>query len=189
MTQHQSRSFLLLHGLGGSGPQHWQSWLCQRLRSAGETVHYPVLPDFDAPELDVWMKVLHQEVSRLEGEKIVVCHSLSVLLWLHYARSTPLVPVDRLLLVSPPGPSARPPEVAGFFPAPLDAQALARSTQRVQLVCSDADPYCPERAAVFYGQPLNVPTKLLPPDAGHINVASGYGVWPYAEQWCLQVQS
>lgn len=189
MTKHQNRNFLILHGLGGSGPQHWQTWLYERLHSAGETVHYPVLPTFNTPELGAWLEVLHQEVSRLQGEKIVVCHSLSVLLWLHYAHSTPSVPVERLLLVSPPGPSAHPPEVSSFFPALLDPDALARSAKRVQLVCSDADPYCPERASDLYGQPLKVSTKVLPPDAGHINVASGYGAWPYAEQWCLQGQN
>ncbi len=31
-----TRSFLILHGYLGSGPDHWQTWLAARLRAAGE---------------------------------------------------------------------------------------------------------------------------------------------------------
>ena len=46
-----SRSYLILHGLGGSGPGHWQTWLAARLRADSERVAYPDLPDPDLPSL------------------------------------------------------------------------------------------------------------------------------------------
>ena len=146
---------------------------------------FPTLPDFDAPQLETWLAVLRELLTRTEGEQIVICHSLSVLLWLHHAQSTSTAPVERLLLVAPPGPSVGVPEVENFFPAPIDKAALQRSARNTQLVCTDADPYCSERASLFYGEPLGIATELLPPEAGHINVASGYGSWPFVEQWCL----
>jgi len=38
-------AFLILHGLEGSGPEHWQTWLAGRLRERGLEVAYPSLPD------------------------------------------------------------------------------------------------------------------------------------------------
>ena len=38
-------AFLILHGLEGSGPEHWQSWVAGRLRARGHQVAYPDLPD------------------------------------------------------------------------------------------------------------------------------------------------
>jgi predicted alpha/beta hydrolase family esterase len=180
------RSFLILHGWGGSGPEHWQTWLAERLRAAGATVHYPLLPDPDDPLLDRWLAALRTELAAMAGERVVICHSLAVLLWLHYAQHGDAGSVDRLLLVSPPGPSANNPQIASFFPPPLDAAALQRSARAMLLVCSAADPFCPERAEHLYGQPLGIETQVLPPEVRHINVAAGYGPWPWVEQWCLR---
>jgi len=38
-------AFLILHGLEGSGSEHWQTWLAGRLRERGLEVAYPDLPD------------------------------------------------------------------------------------------------------------------------------------------------
>jgi predicted alpha/beta hydrolase family esterase len=85
-----TRAFLILHGWGGSGADHWQSWLAQRLQASGETVRYPSLPQADEPNLAKWLTALQAELDALASarEKIVVCHSLAVVLWLHYARTS-----------------------------------------------------------------------------------------------------
>jgi predicted alpha/beta hydrolase family esterase len=184
-TETPSRSFLILHGWGGSGPEHWQTWLAERLRRAGESVSYPVLPEPDDPRLDKWLTVLRTELGAMSGRRVVICHSLAALLWLHYAQRGDAGVADRLLLVAPPGPSANNPQVATFFPAPLAAAALRRSAGEIMLVCSANDPFCPERAERLYGAPLAIEARVLPSAAGHINVAAGYGPWPWVERWCL----
>ncbi|QEM68375.1 hydrolase [Geobacter sp. FeAm09] len=186
-TGNVTRGYLIVHGWHGSGRNHWQTWLANRLRDAGEQVRYPVLPDFHTPRLDEWLATLHTELAALDGrdERVVVCHSLAVLLWLHHAAASAAAPVDRLLLVAPPGPALCVPEVASFFPPPLDNAPLKRSAREILLVCTDNDPCCPEQAAQFYGRPLGVETVTIAPEAGHINEAAGYGPWPAVEQWCL----
>jgi len=186
-TQQKSRGFLIIHGWHGSGRNHWQTWLANRLTAAGEFVRYPVLPDCSTPRLDEWLATLRTELSLLEEkeERVVVCHSLGVLLWLHHAATLSSAPVDRLLLVAPPGPALCVPEVASFFPPPLDGAALKRSAGEIRLVCTDNDPCCPERAALFYGLPLRIETSIIAPEAQHINEVAGYGSWPEVEQWCL----
>jgi len=180
----RSRSFLILHGWGGSGPGHWQHWLATRLRADGELVRFPALPDPDEPKLADWRKVLSTELDSMAGQRIVIAHSLAVLLWLHHAQVPGALPADRLLLVAPPGPTVNNPQVDTFFPPPRDPAALRRSAREILLVCSSADPFCPEQADEFYGAALGIPLQLLPPEARHINVAAGYGEWPWVLAWC-----
>jgi predicted alpha/beta hydrolase family esterase len=174
-----SRNFLILHGLEASGPGHWQTWLAARLRADGERVAYPDLPDADLPSLPAWREALKGEVEALpEGEMIVICHSLSCLLWLHHVADGG-EQADRALLVAPPSESADVPQIADFFPTPLP-----RLTAGARLVCSDNDPYCPEGAATLYGEPLGIPVDVIP-GGGHLNPDAGYGPWPEVEAWCL----
>jgi predicted alpha/beta hydrolase family esterase len=175
-----ARSFLILHGLAGSGPGHWQTWLAARLRADNERVAYPDLPDADMPSLHAWRAALQGELDALpDGESVIVCHSLSCLLWLHHVAEGG-VQAGRVLLVAPPSEGAGLAEIASFFPAPLP-----RLTTGARLVCSDDDPYCPEGAVSLYGEPLGIPVDLIG-GGGHMNPEAGYGPWPAVEAWCLE---
>jgi predicted alpha/beta hydrolase family esterase len=167
--------FLVLHGLAGSGPGHWQSWITGRLRAAGHDVRFPDLPDPLAPQRDAWLDALDGE--RVGGE-IVLCHSLACILWLHH-RAQGGADADRVLLVAPPSEEADVPEIANFFPAPLDAGLVSSA----QLVCGDDDPYCPGGADAVYAD-LALPATVIP-GGGHINGETGFGAWPALEAWCL----
>jgi predicted alpha/beta hydrolase family esterase len=173
------RNFLILHGLMGSGPGHWQTWLAARLRADGERVAYPDLPDADLPSLHAWRAALDGELEALpDGETVIVCHSLSCLLWLHHVADGG-TQADRVLLVAPPSEAAGLEAIGSFFPAPLPRLAAG-----ARLVCADDDPYCPEGAATVYGEPLDLPIDVIA-GGGHLNPESGYGAWPAVEAWCL----
>jgi predicted alpha/beta hydrolase family esterase len=179
------RSFLILHGWQGPGPDHWYTWLAERLRASGETVALPALPDTDRPRLQRWQPVLEEELAALSGERIVLCHSLGAVLWLHHVteHESPDPFAERVLLVAPPSPAVSEPELRSFFPVPLDAGAVRRSAAGgTRLVCSDNDPYCPEGAASAYGEPLELPVDVLAGE-GHLNPDSGHGPWPEVEAW------
>ena len=171
--------FLILHGLAGSGPEHWQTWLAERLARAGHDVAYPDLPDPDDPRLDEWLEALRP--LRRPGD-VVVCHSAACCLWLHH-RARGGEPAERVLLVAPAHPEPMLEEIASFFPVPLEPQ-LAREAR---VVTSDADPYCPGGAIELYAEPLGTPVDVLA-NAGHINPESGFGPWPAVEAWCLRSQ-
>lgn len=183
-----ARRFLVLHGWQNHRPpEHWQHWLVERLRARGEQVLYPQLPSPDDPLLDDWLDVLRGELRQLGGgERVVIAHSLGCLLWLrHAALGGDAQPVDRLLLVCPPSTSTLPAELATFFPGADDGAALARSVlRRPELVCTDADTWCPEGAAATYGDALDLDVHTIP-GGGHLDIAAGYGAFPAAEQWAL----
>ena len=165
--------YLILHGLSGSGPDHWQSWLAERLGERGAEVAYPDLPDADEPRLAPWLAALDGQRT---DDDVVVCHSLACLLWLHH-RAAGGALARRVVLVAPPSEDAGVPEIMDFFPVPLDP-ALAEGAL---LVCSDDDPYCPGGAASRYGEPLQVPTTVVE-GGGHLNPEAGYGPWPDIER-------
>ena len=180
-----ARSFLILHGYAGSGPEHWQSWLAVRLRRAGDTVAYPDLPSPDAPTLEAWRAALEEEMRGLPGEPVVVCHSLACILWLHHCAAALREGgrADRVLLVAPPSASAGVRPILSFFPVPLDAAGVAAAAGETRIACA-VDSYCPEGADALYGAPLDLPVDRLPDGAGHINPDAGYGPWPAVERWC-----
>jgi predicted alpha/beta hydrolase family esterase len=184
------RRFLVLHGWENHRPvEHWEWWLTDRLRAAGEQVLYPQLPSPDHPRLNDWLDVFHGEWQQMgDGERVVVAHSLGCLLWLHAAARDLVDPTaHRVLLVAPPSPvvTASIPAIAGFVApvAPSAVRASSRST--VRLLCSDRDPYSTEgTAAEVYGAPLGLDVQVLP-GAGHFTVDDGYGPFPDVLRWCL----
>jgi hypothetical protein len=174
------RTFVIVHGWQGSGPDHWQTWLAARLRDRGERVLYPSLPEPDEPRLDRWRAALDHALHEAGADSHVLCHSLGCVLWFHHAaRRRP--PVARALLVAPPAAMTEP-EVATFFPVPYDAAGVAAAAGETLLLCSDGDPYCPERADRAYP---GLETVLVPGGA-HLNTDAGYGAWPWVERWALE---
>jgi uncharacterized protein len=179
-----TRSFLLLHGVTNRRPAgHWHHQLALELRERGEQVFYPQLPDTDRPTLAGWTEAIRAELALMRGERIVLCHSLSTIAWLHLSAAAP-ASADRLLLVSPPGPAAFDWDViADFAFTSLDLSALRLSVQRPRLVASDDDPYCVEGAR-YFAEPLGLDTDIVP-GGGHLTLDDGYGHWPSALAWCL----
>jgi uncharacterized protein len=155
------------------------------VEAAGERVAYPRLPEPHAPALRDWRAALAAELRALHGELTVIAHSLACILWLHHCEA-PVVGdarAARVLLVAPPSLAGAPQPIRPFVPVPLDRERVAAAAGDTRLVCAPDDPYCPEDAAVVYGEPLGLDVDVLP-GAGHINVESGYGPWPEADAWC-----
>lgn len=178
-------AFLLIHGLEGSGPEHWQSWLAQRLSARGLDVAYPSLPDADSPRIERWLDALDTELARLPAaETTVLCHSLGSLLWLHHAARHPSLQVARALLVAPPQPDHEDTASTGFRPTPLDRDGVAAAARETQLICSTNDPWCPLETSRRIGEATGVPIEWIE-NAGHINTDAGFGPWPAVEAWAL----
>ncbi|HTR33648.1 MAG TPA: alpha/beta hydrolase [Gaiellaceae bacterium] len=170
-------AFLLLHGLEGSGPEHWQTWIAGRLEARGLAVAYPDLPDADAPRLADWLTALEAELAALPlAETTVLCHSLGCLLWLHHDGP----PVARALLVAPTQPDVESAPAVGFRPIPRPVSAAAST----RFVCSTDDPWCPPPRSQALADQLGAPVDWLV-DAGHVNADTGFGPWPELEAWCV----
>lgn len=173
--------FLLLHGYGGTHPEHWQGYLANLLKEKGQKVLFPELPNSDHPQLDEWMEYLENELKDVNPDTLVVAaHSLGCSLWLHYIARHPDVRTRKVFLVSPPLNDCGVVEIASFFPLPV----LDLSEQDYLLIGSDNDNFILQEEFETLAEQLNVPLKILP-DAGHIN-APMHGDWEWMNEECLQ---
>lgn len=187
MDAHRSARFLVLHGWHNRRPQqHWQWQMVEALCQDGRQVLYPQLPDPDQPSLESWSDLVRAELAQLgTDERVVIAHSLAVLLWLNLApQLSSDEHVDRVLLVSPPSPEVlrRYPEVAAFAEVPQDTRAVKAAAKSTRLVYSDNDPYCPEGAQIAFGA-LGLDADIIP-GGQHLNPDAGYGTWPAVLAWC-----
>jgi uncharacterized protein len=163
---------LIMPGIGGSGPLHWQS----RWQALEPTYQRVEVPDWDHPQLSAWLTALDAAVEAASRAPVIVAHSLGCLAVAHWAARGGQA--HGALLVAPPDPSSPefPVEAQSFVPVPL-----VRLGFPTRVVASQNDPYgCCDfgrRCAAAWGSAF---TDLG--DAGHINADSGLGDWNAGRQ-------
>jgi predicted alpha/beta hydrolase family esterase len=164
---------IIIPGLGGSGPEHWQTVWCARLARCLRVSQR----DWDRPDRELWLQALRQAVEAAHAPVVLVAHSLGCALVAHAVRRWPALcarAVGAALLVAPAdvdSPAHTPPETHGFAPMPLGRLPFAAT-----VIASSDDPYVSfARArgfAVAWGADF-VDAGTL----GHINAASGLDDW------------
>jgi uncharacterized protein len=145
-------------------------------------VRYPDLPDPYDPKPDAWLAALQPELAALQGERIVLCHSLACLLWLLNARGGATDVADRVLLVAPPCTSEVE-QVVRFKPDGVTAADVERAAGETLMLWGEPDPYCPDTAPVAFDGLFRNAQSF--PGGGHLNTDAGYGPWPLVEEWAL----
>lgn len=162
---------LIVPGLGGSGPEHWQSRWEAKLPTA-RRVHQA---SWDVPEKALWVGRVAEAIAEANRPIVLVAHSLGVIAAAHALSATDLGRVRGAFLVAPPEQDCLRtiPEVdSGFVPYPSTALPCPAI-----LVASDTDPYATMDAARSMASAWGA-TLLEAGAAGHINVESGHGPWP-----------
>ena len=154
---------LLVPGLGGSGPDHWQS-LWRRDRPQFRRVEQD---DWDVPDLGIWAAGVARAIDSVRKPPIVVAHGFGCIAAIHaatfYRRQ-----LAGALLVAPADPQR-------WRVAPLVSHA--RLPFRTTLVASTNDPLLAHARAQAFATAWGAHLVTLP-DAGHINAAAGFGAWP-----------
>lgn len=170
---------LVLPGLGGSGPLHWQTrW--ERLYGY-ERVEQR---DWDKPERDAWLALLERSVAAAEAPVVLVAHSLGAALAAHFAAAAAPGRITAALLVAPADVEdthCTPDETRSFAPLPRVRFAFPAT-----LVASRNDPYlrferAAQLAATWGAQLVDLGA------AGHINADSGLGDWAQGHELLRQL--
>lgn len=163
---------VMVPGINGSGPDHWQSrWEAD----FGERATRIAPTSWDEPDIDDWCAALEAAAgSRVSAELLVVAHSLGCHAAAEWLSRNPNR-VAGVFLVAPP-------DTAGSnFPAPAAPSFVPLTRHPIGLpglvLYSRDDPYCtPEQARRYADQ-----WRLACVDVGalgHINVAAGLAGWP-----------
>jgi predicted alpha/beta hydrolase family esterase len=168
---------LVVPGLHGSGPEHWQSRLQQSCRGAVRVEQR----DWAVPDLERWADRIADTLAReRRGPWVAVAHSfgcLALARWLQRDREMRVHDVAddgvrAALLVAPADPLKF--GVAESLPcAPLPVAST--------MVASRNDPWMAFGSAVNWSRAWGCELVDLG-HAGHVNVASGHGRWPLAKR-------
>lgn len=155
-------SVLVVPGLNGSGPEHWQSWI-EPLLGATRVEQ----ADWSQPDIDLWSARVADAVRQAPGRVWLVAHSFGCLAS-SVAAQTVGERIAGALFVAPASPdkfsiTERIPASALPFPAIVAA--------------SRNDPWMKFLAAASWAERWGAQLVDLG-NAGHVNTESGHGAWP-----------
>lgn len=161
---------ILVPGLGGSGPDHWQSRWQARL----STARLVEQEEWERPDRERWIETVVEAVNASTRPAIILAHSLGALVTVLAAPAFRADVVRGAFLVAPPDVE-RPGTDAllhAFSPVPREPLPFPSL-----VVASRNDPFCAyERAEDFAYAWGSVVVDAG--DAGHLNTDSGHGPWP-----------
>lgn len=161
---------VFIPGLGGSGPDHWQSRWQARLPNATRVEQ----ADWEMANRAAWVERIVHTIAQCERPVVAVAHSIGVVA-LAWALREGVAPIAGAFLVTPPSNATMrelPAIDPAFAPAPM--QRLEVPTL---LVASRNDPYASFGEVAALAEPWGA--RLIDGgDAGHVNTESGHGPWP-----------
>lgn len=161
---------LILPGLSGSGPEHWQS----RWEAVLPNARRVEQRDWDRPRRAEWVEALDRAIRSASSPPVLAAHSLGCVTAAVWAENRAPGLVGGALLVAPSDverPDASP-AIRDFAPIPMKPLPFPSI-----LVSSSNDPYLAvarsrELAAAWGSRWIDAGA------AGHVNAASGFGPWP-----------
>jgi predicted alpha/beta hydrolase family esterase len=167
---------LIIPGLGGSGPHHWQTCL-ERSFPATARVHQD---DWDRPDRGTWVERLASAIEAAPGA-VLVAHSLGCAVVAHLAAERPDLTIEAALLVAPADVESAdhtPAHLRCFAPMPR-----GRLPFRSVVVPSTNDPFITLARARELADAWGADFVDAGP-LGHINVDAGLGLgpWPAGER-------
>ncbi len=163
-------NYLIIPGLGNSGPEHWQTYF----EESGPNFYRVEQQEWDAPDCEDWVEAIEQQIKKFDPATVVLIgHSLGCTTIAHWAARYK-TRIKAALLVAPSDieqPVYTFP-ATGFSPIPLLSLPFTSI-----VVASEDDPWVSlERAKLFAS---NWGSRFINiGKAGHINLAAGFGPWP-----------
>lgn len=178
-------SVILVPGLRGAAPDHWQ----ERLARSGAT-H---LPTERAPlDLAARVRDIEEAVAAATGPVVLVAHSAGVLTAAHWAATGSVERVSLALLVTPPTltrelPAAYPRlaelRETGWLPIPQEPLPFPS-----RAILSDDDDLAPGDSALRLTRAWGA-TVVRAGCVGHANPAAGFGEWPQMRRLVEEAQA
>lgn len=164
-------TYFIIPGLGNSDENHWQT----HFENSGENFVRINQKSWDQPDCEDWIQNIENAISgHKPSEVVLVAHSLGCTAVAHWAKRFPKA-IKGALLVAP-SDIDNPVytfQMTGFTPIPLE-KLLFKSI----VVTSSNDVWVSEERARFFAEAWGSEFIEIG-EAGHINVAGGYGEWSF----------
>ena len=161
-------TILTLPGIGGSGPQHWQSlWEKEYGFTRIEQ------REWETPFRDEWVANIQKAVSKYDPKKVILVGHSAVCSAVGKWSERYQTKIKAALLVAPADPEAStfPEGAIGFAPMPLFKLPFPSI-----VIASSNDFFAAIKRAKQFADAWGSEFINIG-EAGHINVASGHGQW------------
>lgn len=170
---------LIVPGLYGSGPEHWQTqW--ERRHPEFSRVEQR---DWDTPVCQEWVTTLDAAIAEERDNVILVGHSLGCVTIAHWACCFDRRVVGALMVAPSDTEAATFPKgTTGFAPVPL-----CRLPFPSIVIASTVDPYITVERVTRLSEAWGS-TLISLGARGHISVADGFGPWPEGVQYIAELQ-
>ncbi len=161
--------YLIVPGLGNSGPEHWQTWL----ENSGNNFERIQQDEWEAPVCEDWIANIDKAVSRYDPSTVVlVAHSLGCTAVVYWALIYKKI-IKGALLVAPSDPES---PLYTFPTKGFEKVPLEKINFPTIVVASADDQWVSLERAKFFSYSWNSEFVNIG-NAGHINAASGHGPW------------
>lgn len=170
---------LSVPGLYGSELQHWQSWIEHKLPSTIRVQQQ----DWDNPILSVWSNQILHYIDQLPGKVWIIAHSFGCLASVYAAQQRPQR-IAGAMLVAMADPASF--NTQGFMHREPYITAIGSVSEQLPktyldfpsvVVASNNDPWMQVAKAEQWADHWESRFINIG-NAGHINVAAGFGAWP-----------
>jgi uncharacterized protein len=160
--------FLIVPGIGNSGPEHWQT-LWEASNASFRRVQQR---SWSKPVCAEWRSALDEAVKACGPDTVLIAHDLGCLLVVHWAAVSRRRVMGALLVAVPdPDAAAFPPQASGFVPVPRRKLPFPSV-----VIASTDDPLASMAYSVGCARAWG--SKLVSIGAaGHIDASSGLGEW------------
>lgn len=178
---------VIVPGVGGSEPEHWQSWLQHQLKSCSRVQQQ----DWNQPVLHEWVQEFVKTVQSIQEPIQIVAHSFGCLTAVAAFAQHPKLnqKIKNLVLVAPANP-ARFGSLGFAADRQNNYQPYFYQLQLqvpCQMIISENDPWLGFDEAMQLSKAWKIKPKNLG-QVGHINVASGFGPFPEIYDFLISKQ-
>lgn len=162
-------NFFIVPGYGNSGPEHWQTFF----EKSGNNFQRINQQDWNTPHCSDWISTIDKAIATYDLSTVVLIgHSLGCSTVAHWAKRFNKK-IKGALLVAPSDvedPKYTFP-TTGFAPIPLQ-----KINFKTIVVASSNDQWVSLERATYFAEHWGSDLINIG-DAGHVNVASGFGRW------------
>ncbi len=168
------RQIFVLHGYSASIDDHWFQDLKHQIENENITVTLIPFPDSENPDVDVWQKVLDQQIPKVDENTYFVAHSLGVITLLHFLQRHDYQNIGGMILVS------------GFSGLISDSSVLNsyitkskidtnyfKDIKKKLVYLSDNDDLVPPKLTIELAKEIDAP-YITVPNGGHFLGREGY---------------
>jgi len=168
--------FILLHGAYSTPESNWFPWLSYELKKLGHEVFIPEFPTPENQTLMNWKKVFKPYLEELDGETILIGHSLGAVFILRILEELKTkVKVAFLVagFIEKLGIEKFDSINSSFLKKGFDWGKIKSHCQKLVIISAKDDPYVPIVQSDLLSQNLSS-ENIIFSKAGHFNIDSGY---------------